>query len=442
MNQEYISYPGGSHGYRRRVGVVTAHSFLTVICAMVTFKYAFNYYSFVVPAFSSAIYGLYFVVTLFMLALFFPMAGKVLLNLRRQKYKMLLPAVIIPLCVLLNIFYVMISSGDFSILSRGYRMPLAYGTNDEIGFYFAQINTWFGNMAVVMYLAIYTQDKKDIVKCLCVSMAVLVIPTVLIIAMHPSYLGMRQSTFGEGVTFGGGLWNVGVVGYGSISWLGMALAGNATKRQRRFIYFSVFLFVFVGVAGVSRTLILMVAFSWIVYFLLDRKDMHWLKKVLLMLLGVLVFVTFETDFILNIVIRFGDATGGTSNIRFRLWEAYLSHFREYWFIGAPLGSVYNYYKDVNLFGANFLPHSSVVNFLVRFGIFALLSYLILLRRAFLPPRLGEHALTRSHVCMASGGVAYITLAFINQTGYAEPVFYIMFGLALAYWRIEEAETPT
>lgn len=422
----------------KRKWEISIYDLLPILCALVTFKYVYNYYSFIVPALSSVINFMYTAITFMMLLLYIPMSLKVLINLRFKRFWLLLPAVIIPACVLLNIVYATVSSGDFSILSRSYEMSLAAGTNDETGFYFAQVNTWFGNMAVLLFLAIYIRDKTDIIKCIQAVLLVLAIPTVAMIALHPSYLGTRQSTFGDDTVFGGGLWNIGVIGFGSMTWLSMALSEGMSKRQRYFAYFSSVLFVFVGLAGISRTLILMLAFSMIVYFLLFRKDMHWLGKVLLLVIGVLLFCALETDIILKFVLRFNDSTSGTQNIRLQLWQAYLSHFKEYWLIGAPIGSVYNYYRDVSLFGEHFLPHSSVINFFVRYGIFAVSSYLVIIKRAFIPCGLLGTVLTRERICMLAGCTAYITLAFINQTGYSEPVFYIMFGLALSYWRTEEA----
>ena len=411
--------------------VVSRSDALPLLCAMVTFKYAYNYYSFVMPALSGIISMIYTAITFFMLILYIPLALKVIVNLRLRKYRILLPAIVIPTCVLVNIVYVAISSGDFSVFSRSYQMAAAAGTNDAVGYYFAQINTWFGNMAVLMYLSIYIRNKQDIIKCIIASMAVLVIPTLLIMIIHPSYLGERQSSFGDTTKFSGGLWNIGVVGFGSISWLGLALVDYATKKQKRIIYFSVILFMFVGVAGISRTIILMIAFSFIVYFLLTKKDMHWWGKILLIVFGIVLFYISETDIVSSILFRLGDSTSGSNNIRIKLWGAYLSHYKEFWLIGAPIGSIYNYYRDVNLYGAYFLPHSVWINFWGRFGIAALISYSLLLKRAFIPRSIKELVSSKSGICLLSGGVAYVTLAFINQTGYAEPVFYIMFGLAFA-----------
>ena len=180
----------------------------------------------------------------------------------------------------------------------------------------------------------------------------------------------------------------------------------------------------------------MVAFSVIAYFLLTRKDMSWIAKMGLVLLAAVLFCILEPSFLTSVLSRFNDSTSGTQNIRIKLWKSYLSHWREYWLLGAPLGSVYNYYRDVDLFGAYFLPHSAPINFFLRYGIVALIAYIILLRNSFLSIQTNNQVEQKSRICILCGGIAYITLAFINQTGYAEIIFYIMFGLLLAYARIE------
>lgn len=420
----------------KRWGVIRVSDTLPLICAAATFKYAYNYYSFIIPALSGLFVMLYNVITLFFLLLYIPIFLRVFSCIRIREYKPLKPLLIIPVMVLINIMYVIVSSGDFSIVSKSYSMALAAGTNDATGFYFSQINTWFGNMAVALMIAFYADSKEKLVKCISTSMLVLIIPTILVAIMHPSYLGTRQSVYDDGSKFSGGLWNIGVVGFGSISWIGLSLIESATKKQKKIIYFSTAVFIFVGVAGISRTLILMVAFSVIAYFLLTRKDMSWIAKMGLVLLAAVLFCILEPSFLTSVLSRFNDSTSGTQNIRIKLWKSYLSHWREYWLLGAPLGSVYNYYRDVDLFGAYFLPHSAPINFFLRYGIVALIAYIILLRNSFLSIQTNNQVEQKSRICILCGGIAYITLAFINQTGYAEIIFYIMFGLLLAYARIE------
>ena len=404
---------------------------MPLICAAATFKYAYTYYGFAIPALSGICNLLYQAITLFFLIAFVPLFFVVI----KRANRLYIPIFVIVLMVLINILYVMFSTGNIAIVSRSYHMSAASGTNDYIGFYFSQINTWFGNMAIVLFLVNYVKDREVLIKCIVSSMIVLVIPIVLITAMHPSYLGTRESVYNDDTVFGGGLWNIGVIGFGSISWIGLAVSEDAQKRQKWIIYASVALFIFVGVAGVSRTLILMVVFSTIVFFMFTKKDITWLGRIFLIMVAVILFFVLEPEFILSVMERFTDKTSGTHNVRILLWKAYLSHFREFWLVGAPEGSVYNYYRDVNYFGENFLPHSSLVNFFVRYGVFALCAYVILLKNSFLKIQKSKEVTSKIRICVLAGGVAYITLAFINQTGYAESVFYIMFGLYLAFYRI-------
>ena len=411
---------------------------LPFYCACITYKTVYNYFDYLFPALKSVWNLLYTAVTFFGLAVFIPLSLYVLA--KWNKCKLLRPAFIIPLCVIINIIAVCIEIGNISILSRDHLIGAAKGTNDARGFYFAQINTWFGNMSVVMILSLFAKKEETVRKCIISSMLMLFLPSVLMVLMHPEFLGMRQSSVeGSDVVFGGGLWNIGVMGIGSISWLGLSLLNNMTKSQKVFVTASVATFAFLGIAGLSRTLILMLVLSVCFYFLIAKKDAKLLSKILLLALVVLAFVFIESDIVTSIVSRFNDSTSGSHNIRLSLWKAYLSHFKEYWLIGAPYGSVYNYYYDVNLVGEHFLPHSSVINFLVRFGLLCAISYLVLIKNAFFSIKKSSGLPINKIACIRAGFIAYVSLAFINQTGYSEPIFYIMFGLLIAYSQIIKGE---
>lgn len=411
----------------------TVERLLPFYCGCVIFKTVYNYFVFLVPALEIVWSLLYNIVTLFGLVMYIPLA--LFTFSRINRYKRLAPALIIPLCVVINIMMVMFETGDITLLSRDHFIAFA-DPNNAYGYYFAQINTWFGNMSVVLMIAVFASEKETVKKCIISSMFMLFLPAVLMAVTHPEFLGMRQSTVeGSEVVFGGGLWNIGVMGIGSISWLALALARDMTKNQRRFIIIAVGTFSILGIAGLSRTLLVMLALSGCVYFLAAKKDASLFTKVILVLIAVVTFIVLETDVVDSLIGRLNDDTSGTQNVRLLLWEAYMSHYKEVWLIGAPYGSVYNYYYDVSMFGAHFLPHSSVINFFVRFGIFAALAYLSLIKNAFLSFRIGETLSRNQYACILAGCVSYVALAFINQTGYAEPIFYVMIGLLLAYSNI-------
>lgn len=408
--------------------------FLPFYCALVVYKNIYNYFVYLFPNFESLFVLLYNVVTLLGLVLFVPLAIFVCCNL--SKYKKLLPAIIIPLCVIINIAVVICATGDFSILSRQHVLVLAQGTNDVKGYYFSQLNTWFGNMFTVLVIAVFTSKLETVKKCLLYGMSIIFIPAALMVVLHPEFLGVRQSTVeGSDVVFGGGLWNIGVMGIGGLGWLGFMLLNYMNKRQRVFVILAICLFAFLGIAGLSRTLILMLILSCCTYFLIAKKDGRLLTDVLLIFFAVVLFLLVENDIVESIISRFNDSTSGTSNIRWSLWKAYLSHFGEYWLCGAPYGNIYNYYHDVNLHGHNYLPHSAVINFLARFGLLCAISYLVLIKNSFISIRKNELLSKNQIACMRAAFVAYISLAFINQTGFTEPIFYVMFGLWLAFYYI-------
>ena len=404
-----------------------------IITALATFKNVYNYYILLIPEMKFVFVVLYNIITLYFLIIYIPLFLFVLRNIRKKEFKIYIPAIVIPLSVILNIISVMFKEGSISIISREYFLQEASETNDCIGFYFSQVNTWFTNMAILLSLSLKIKNKKEIINCIIVCMTVILIPVILLIAIFPNYLGLRQSVFND-VSFGGGIWNIGTIGFGSITWIAIALLNDMTKQQSVFSIISIFVFVFVGISGLSRTILLMGIFSLGCYFLISKKDIKLVLKMLIVLIFVLLYFLIESDIVAELFQRLGDRTSGTNNVRFLLWPAYLSHYKEFWLLGAPLGSVYRYYHDVDLLGRYFLPHSTPINFFVRYGIFALVSYIQLIKYAFLSI---NTKITNEYYrnCIISGGIAYISLAFINQTGFAEPIFYIMFGLLIAFARI-------
>lgn len=411
---------------------------LPLICGLITYKNFHNYYAFAFSNFSSVEMIFYNIVTFVLLASYIYLFFDFFHNREPNSRKLLWPAILIPLAVLGNTLYVMIDTGSYDIISREYINRLALGTNDEKGYYFAQINTWFCNMAIILLIYKYMNSIDSMVRSVVSCVLVMAIPTILIVLQHPEFLGVRESYFNDdSVNFGGGLWNIGVMAVGSLMWPAMMLMQYCSKKQKRIITSCLCLFVFVGVAGISRTLILMLIFSTSIYLLLAPKDNAWTKKVGVLLLAVSFMFIVEPGFIDSINERFHDHTSGTQNVRLLLWVAYMSHFSEFWIIGAPVDGIYNYFYDVDLIGEHFLPHSAVINFCARFGIIAAFSYLCLIKKAFFYNR--HLGLTNDKVYLFAGCAAYVILAFINQTGYAEPIFYVMFGILLAYRKIMNYE---
>lgn len=408
-----------------------AEKAVPVVCALIAFKTLFNYYTFLFPMAASLITLVYNIVTLLMMVSFIPLSFIVFLDYRNRNG--LTPALLIPLAVVINIACVVWSNGSLDILSRDYFLVQAAGTNDQYGYYFSQLNVWLGNMGAVLFIGRYTQHRETIVKAVVAVFIVFIVPILALVVTHPEALGLRQSSFsGSDEVFGGGLWNIGVIGFGSLSWLAMALFPKANLNQRRVIAVSVPLFIAAGLAGLSRTLVLMALLSLLVYLFVAKKDQKWVGKSLIVLIALVLVMIFGTSLFQPLIERFSGSSGG-HDIRFDLWVSYLSHVGDTWLVGAPEGSVYLYYADVTLMGFHYMPHSSVINFLIRFGLLGCVSYLCLIKNAFFVfPRDIDKSLK---ACILAAATAYVSLSFINQTGYEEPIFYVMFGLFIAYMKL-------
>jgi hypothetical protein len=264
---------------------------------------------------------------------------------------------------------------------------------------------------------------------------VFLIPIVFAIILHPEYIGLRESRI-SGITFSGSVWNIGVMVFGSFLWLIFSQYNEFTRVNKLISIISVMLFVSSGLFGLSRTLIVMMIASIGYYIIRRSKNKNWVFIVFSVAVTFGLFITIESSLWDEILYRFGDSTAGVSNVRLLLWPGYLTNLNEFWIIGAPIGSIYRYYWNITYGARNFLPHSSIINFFVRFGIIAVIGYLSILIQYFFGLSNSSSALKNKRIILQSGCIAYVSLAFINQTGYQESIFWITFGLVFALIKIE------
>lgn len=417
-------------------------NYAPLLCAMAVYLVTYNYYSYLFPPLSSVIFLGYQICKLFFMFLFVWQIGMAVLGKIKRFSGMSYPFLFIMVFVAMNIAMVVYDKGSLSILSRNYNMKLAYDTNDQFGYYFSILNTWMGNMGLALWLSNNVSDGKQINKCLYVSMWLLIIPIILTMITHPELIGVRVSNL-EDSTFGGGIWNIGVFGFASIAWLSVAQYPTMNRKYRKIIGFGLVLIVFACFAGLSRTSIFMVVASVGVYFIRSRKTLKTIMNayfvIILVILLLIVMYAIKLPMFMSILERFTDDTSGTQNVRLLLWEGYISYVDEYFWFGAPEGAAYNYYYKIEHLGEHFLPHSAVINYLIMSGIGGLLSYLsILLIIGF---RLKRKSKETSYVssCMQAWIGGYCILAFMNQTGFAQIIFYMAFGLGIALIRIKENE---
>jgi hypothetical protein len=410
-----------------------SHVLLPFLCVLAAYRTIFTYYIWLFPTLEGLFNTLYIVATFIFLLLFPCMLLYIIIH--RLYLGRIKGAIFIVIAVLVNIIYVVISSGNTSIISRSFINTFAFGTNDVNGYYFAQINTWFGNVGLLLAAYIFIKDKKTLNNCIMALMWVFLIPTIITLIFHPEFIGQRESSI-SGLIFGGGLWNIGVIGFGSFSWLIFAQLNEFKRINKIILIISVVLFISSGLFGLSRTLIVMMVVSIGYYLIKRKKNKNWLFVVVSIAVIFGLFCLVESSVWDEILGRLTDATSGTSNVRLLLWTGYLGNIKEYWLLGAPIGSVYRYYKGVTYATHNYLPHSAIINFLCRFGIIAVMGYISILFQYFFGVNNSTSASRRKRIILQSGCIAYMALAFINQTGYEESIFWITFGLIFALIKIE------
>ena len=218
---------------------------LPFICALIIYKATVNYYYFLFPSFTPFWKLLYQAITLFCLIIFPIMFIVILLSKKPFRWKLIYPSLLIPISVLINTFLVVLQEGTLEVLSRSYLIENAKSTVDYMGFYFACINTWFGNIGIMLLMTYFVNNKKVLTRCLIYSLFMFVIPILLLILLHPELIGQRKSQFGN-IVFGGGVWNIGICAFGSLAWMAIAQIYEVSKRQKKFIVLSIILFCLQG----------------------------------------------------------------------------------------------------------------------------------------------------------------------------------------------------
>lgn len=397
----------------------------------------YNYYQFIIPSMENVLFFIYQIGRLFFSLLFVEEIFSIFNKKYSDNKKYTRPFYLIVFFLVLNYVVIAISEGDFTFLSKNYQMIKAEGTNDFIGYYFSNLITWTGNCGISIWLINRINDNKTIIKSLKVCLWMIIIPIILLMLLHPEYIGQRISDL-ETTNFGGGIWNIGVFGFCSFAWLTIMCLPFMTNREKRFSYFALIILIFAGIVGLSRSFILTVFLSFIYYFFQTSKTANKLLKnvmlFLLIILSVALLYNIYPNIFESLLGRFHDSTSGTHNVRFLLWKNYFSNIKEYFIFGAPLGGPYNYYHNLSYKGFYYLPHSSVINYLITFGIGGLICYISFLTKIYFSKGIFDNQMKS---CLKAMIIAYIILAFINQTGFNQIIFFVSFGIALAFIKINK-----
>lgn len=255
---------------------------------------------------------------------------------------------------------------------------------------------------------------------------------VLPVLLFPEMIGDR-SILVQGYHFSGGFWNAAVISYMSIGWLTIAVSTIEKSKFKRFFLFSLFLIMaFGGIAGLSRATLLSVVISFGVYLLFIRKFKMLINITIIGVIIVALTVVFFPELTQNFSERMEGGINIEEEARTDIWLDYLEDLPDYFLFGAIDGNYTIYSK----YGMG--PHSALFNWLVQYGILGLLGYIILIIGLIISiKKIGNSTSMETTAALYAWLTAYVSVAFINQTGFNEMTAFIAFGIIFAWSNINE-----
>ncbi len=337
--------------------------------------------------------------------------------------ELLMPLYLLLLIIVLKHIVLIAEYGGLGFLS-----PSFYSSypNFPEGFYIMGLQRWLTIGSLIMWI-VYEIDSKAILnKCLKVSAIAFLIPIILMIVCRPDLIGLRLVLV-DNVFFGGGFWNIGVRGFLAFGWLWILMYFDKSQSNRKLFLAAAIISVVSGCFGVSRAIIVSVSMAILFYILFNIKSTRPIKVILTVAICVFaVYLFFGNTFIDAFIDRFknlNDVSSLEEESRFLIWKSYLSNISDYLFFGAPIGSYFRYAIPPKFCS----PHSSPMLWLVQYGVFALIAYLSLLWKIVRNSKLLNKDISHNILLWL---ITYISITFINESGYFTTETYI--GLALVF----------
>jgi len=354
---------------------------------------------------------------------------------------------IIPLIVLLTVMNILFKRKNY-VLSSRYWIILAFAILIKYLLLFIQFPGSFapGNvnfypmltsLISIFLIFILVENIKDL-RTLRLSIWALgtgsFIATILPIAVFPEYIGLRINDI-NGFKISGGFWNQSVISYMSAGWLLMFLVIYEKKKIYRYIAFIMFVTLMIsGIFGLSRAIFVSIVLSMFVYLVVSNNFKKYIKSIIIIIVVAGVVSFLFKDVINSFSSRIDGGIKIEEEARVDIWMDYLTNIPDYFMLGEIEGNYKKYSSSIKKFG----PHSVVLNWFVQFGVIALIGFLYLMYgilKSF--KSVYSHQSKELGAVVVAWFVAYISIAFINETGFDQFSIFSGIGIVLAWGNIAE-----
>jgi len=253
------------------------------------------------------------------------------------------------------------------------------------------------------------------------------ISVILPFIFYPEMIGTRTA-FIEDYYFNGAFWNSSVVAFMTVGWLLVALSNIETLKHKKSILLGLFiLFIFGSFAGLSRAAAVSLILSLIVYLIASNQFSRYLRGIIITILISLSVVFFFGDYVDSFMQRFDQGITFENESRTTIWREYIKNIPDYLLFGEIEGD----YKKYSYTGHG--PHSVFLNWLVQFGIFALIGFVVMIAGVlFSIKNISKYESRLVSAGLYAWLIAYLSIAMINETGFNELQLFASFGIILAW----------
>jgi len=316
-------------------------------------------------------------------------------------------------------------------------IQISFETGNEIAFegaYHSRFKETYYFFVIIVYMLLSVDNFAVFKKIVLIGQLGFAVPTAVFLFRYPEVIGNRMYNPISEHTGGGPLWQIGVVGFVSVFWMGLAVFNYCSRREKLLIEICSVIIIIGGLAGVSRSLIISMAFSGLLFFVLISRNRTARPIIIfvLILLGVAVFV--QNDLAKDYLSRFSNSYEDTEVGRYTIWRSYLSHFPEYFLTGAPS-------KGYRLYGPqNLGPHNTLINWWCQFGLLSGVGFILmmygLIRQAVAVRRLEKSDANQlTFAAIITWVMCYLSSCLINETGFLINEQALFFGMVLAAGKI-------
>lgn len=295
------------------------------------------------------------------------------------------------------------------------------------GYNFVYLINFISAIAILFVIINGVQNIELLKKCVFALAIGLFSSAMIPLILFPEMIGKREIIVNN-ITFSGGFWNVGVVGFISIGWILVAMSINEkNKAKKNILLFMTIIICLVGLAGLSRAILLAITLSLVVYLLVSRKVKQLVIVITIAIASVIAIMYLFNDISTNLMLRLEGGINIEEEARTQIWISYLTNIPDYFWFGEITGDFTKYTNWI------FGPHSTPLNWFVQFGILGITGFIMLLLGTFKSIKYIVKVNSKSlSAPLYAWLFAYISVSFMNETGFNQYAIFCGFGFIYSW----------